>query len=295
MDRLSELKQIFKRKNFHPGKRLGQNFCIDPNLLASIPRRAEVSSDDLVLEVGTGTGLLTKFLAQRAGFVFSIEIDGLLIEIAREYNSEADNVEFFHGDVLMKKSMLEPAVVSRISKLMQEKKLGGFKLVSNLPFSVATPVIMNTLALARRPDSMTFLIQKELADKIAARHGRKTFSAISVLLQAFYNVRVLKVFQSEVFWPRPAVSSALVKMDLRETPLDIENFEHFSAFARRLFQNRRKNLKNALLGFIPAEIVPQVLDECGLSPGVRAEAVPLKTIIRLGNRCYELSRKDDGK
>jgi 16S rRNA (adenine1518-N6/adenine1519-N6)-dimethyltransferase len=289
--KLSELKEIFKSSNFRPTKKLGQNFCIDPNLLSNIPGRAGVTTGDLVVEIGTGTGLLTRALAERAGFVFSIELDASLLEIARQHNKEAENVEFMHGDVLERKSALSTAFVKRIGELSDEKGLPGLKMVSNLPYCIAVPVIMNILNLGRRPDSMTFLIQKELAEKLVVEPGSKTFGSMSVLTRVFYTTEILRVYPPKIFWPRPKVESALVHMTLRPAPLAVKDYPFFSAFIRKLFLMRRKNLKNVLSTIIPREqreIIPQALEKLNIEQRIRLEAVPLEKIIMLGNEFYDM-------
>jgi 16S rRNA (adenine1518-N6/adenine1519-N6)-dimethyltransferase len=291
-DRLSELKTIFDAKKFRPRKYLGQNFCIDPNLLDSIPRRAGVEKSDFVLEIGCGTGLLTKFLAAEAGYILSVEIDPVLMEIARAHAAECPNVEFLECDALERKNLLNPLITGRVSEILAEGKYSGFKLVSNLPYAVATPVIMNMLDMPRKPDSMTFLIQKEVAERITARHHTKKFGPLAILLRVFYEPEIIKIFSPKVFWPRPEVESALIRLDSRVKPLAVADWPFFRNFIRRLFIGRRKKVKNILSGRAfsdeERESALRALCECGIDEGLRPEEIPLEKIARLAETAFRL-------
>lgn len=291
-DRLVELKKIFLERGLSPNKRLGQNFCIDPNLLASIPYRAGVEKGDFILEIGTGTGLLTNMLAERAAFVYSVEIDERMLSVARTFNAPNENVEFALMDVLERKSRLNQDMLNRIDEIFSTREFASFRMISNLPYVVATPVIMNFMFVPRRPDSMTFLIQKELALKMTARPGRKRFGPLSIIPRVYYEPRIIRFFPPSVFWPRPKVSSALVRLDALETPLPVADFDYFGEFVRTLFNNRRKNIKNVLTSKAFSEPVinkaEEVLSDLGIEPERRAESVSVNKLVDMCNRFRDI-------
>jgi 16S rRNA (adenine1518-N6/adenine1519-N6)-dimethyltransferase len=245
----SYLRGLFEAHRLRPKNKLGQNFLIDLNLLDFLLRSAELTRADLVLEVGTGTGGLTARLAQQAGAVLSVEIDRAFYELARENLGEADHVRLVNADVLKNKNQLNRDVLAQLDELRRRYQSQHIKLVANLPYAVATPVISNLLMSDVPFERMVVTVQWEIAEKLAAQPGGKEFGALSVLVQAVADVEILRRLSPAVFWPRPAVASGIVRIWPRPAKRSaVGDLERFRIFLRDLYSHRRKNLRGALVG-----------------------------------------------
>ncbi|MED5285472.1 MAG: 16S rRNA (adenine(1518)-N(6)/adenine(1519)-N(6))-dimethyltransferase RsmA, partial [Planctomycetota bacterium] len=196
-----------------PDSRHGQNFLIDMNLINMLVDSAKIESRDLVLEIGTGTGSLTSLIAPRAGHVITVEIDSHLHQLAREELEEFDNVTMLQQDALRNKNHFSDIVLDTIQSEFPKLEKGRFKLVANLPYNVATPIISNLLLTEVLPTSMTVTIQKELADRIVARPRTKDYSALSIWMQSLCDCRLVRTMAPSVFWPRPKVHSAILHLE----------------------------------------------------------------------------------
>jgi 16S rRNA (adenine1518-N6/adenine1519-N6)-dimethyltransferase len=277
---VSYLTRRFREVGLRPNKRHGQNFLIDLNLVELLADAAEISPLDVVLEIGTGTGSLAGLLAERAAHLITVEIDRHLFQLAREELEAFDNITFLHQDVLRNKNHFAANVLQTISDVMEQCDGPVFKLVANLPYNIATPVISNLLRCSLVPASMTVTIQKELADRLLAAPNSKDYGALSVWVQALCDVKLIRVLPPTVFWPQPRVDSAIVSVvhraDRRATLPDVE---FFHSFVRKIFFHRRKFLRSVALSafkdLLEKADVDQVLSDHALGAETRTEQLPV--------------------
>jgi 16S rRNA (adenine1518-N6/adenine1519-N6)-dimethyltransferase len=307
----SHLLELFEQHGFHPRTDLGQNFLIDLNLVEYIARQAELKSRDVVLEIGCGTGGLTTFLAQKAGHVVSVDVDDKMIALARSETRGFHNVTLLQTDALRNKNRFSPELVSVLEeklvdrgqrsevRVQQDSGLPpsafrlppSLKLVSNLPYNIATPVVSNLVASELPWERMVVTIQWELALRMVAEPSTSEYGALSVWLQSQCFVKILKKVPPTVFWPRPKVDSAIVL--IRPNPEgkeQIANRPFFQDFLRRLFHQRRKLARSVLCGMyrkqLPKTVIDAILSELELDPGLRAEQMPVPDLVRLANRIH---------
>jgi 16S rRNA (adenine1518-N6/adenine1519-N6)-dimethyltransferase len=280
------LMKRFREAGFEPHARHGQNFLIDLNLLGILLDSAELGPNDVVLEVGTGMGTLTTQMAPLAGHVVTVEIDQHLYQLASEELVDFDNVTMLQQDALRNKNNLHPTVLDTVRQHIEAVPGRQLKLVANLPYSVATPILSNLLETPITPVSMTVTIQKELADRIIAGPGTKDYSALSIWMQALCDVELLRVLPPQVFWPRPKVNSAIIRVFPREEKRRrIPDLAFFHDFIRALFFHRRKFLRSVVLSAFKGRLekpeVDEVLNAMGFAADARAEQLDIETLLAL--------------
>jgi 16S rRNA (adenine1518-N6/adenine1519-N6)-dimethyltransferase len=293
---LSFLLRRFQQAGIEPRTDLGQNFMIDMNLQRVLLEAAHIGPDDVVLEVGTGTGGLTTQMAPLAAAVISVEVDRDLHQLAGEELYQFTNVTLLHTDVLAAKSRIEPAVLAAVQRELDVSPQRRFKLVANLPYNIATPLVSNLLALDRPPGTMTITVQKEVADRMVARPGVKEYAALAIWIQSQCRAEIVRVLPPSVFWPRPKVSSAFVQITLEETlrerhfPGGMADRAFFHEFVRALFCHRRKILRSELLSSqkqcnarnpLNKAQIDELLACQGLDPTLRAERLTIEEMLRL--------------
>ncbi len=287
---LSFLQQRFKETGIRPRTRLGQSFLIDLNLLDVLVESAAVEPDDVVLEVGTGTGSLTAMLAERAAAVVTVEVDHRMFQLAAEQLHRFDNVTMLQVDALKNKNRINPAVLEAVDAQLAkgDRSPSGrrLKLVANLPYNIATPLLSNLLTLDDPPRTMTVTIQKELAQRITARPGNKDFNALSAWIQSQCQVEILRILPPGVFWPRPKVSSAFIQITLDdELRRRIPDRKFFHDFVRAMFIHRRKFLRSQLLSAVKGRLgkpeVDDVLARLDLDGTLRAEQLDVETLLAM--------------
>ena len=270
-----------------PVSRFGQNFLIDLNLVDLIAKSAELKKTDVVLEIGTGVGSLTTRLSDQAGAVLTVEIDNNLHRLASEELAGRPNVRLIHGDALRNKNSLRSDLMEQIrdaiSRIGPEAR---FLLVANLPYNVATPIISNLLHATPAPDAMVVTIQKELADRIIAEPGTKDYGALSVWIQSVCQAEIVRVLSPKVFWPRPKVHSAILRLDtLPEARSEFKDLKHFHQTVRALFFHRRKFLRSVVASAMKQSLskpqVDEVLQSLGYDETSRAEQLTVKQIQKL--------------
>lgn len=283
---LSYLQNRFRSARLQPQTRFGQNFLIDLNLVEMIAQTAELGPRDVVLEVGTGTGSLTAMMAAQAGHVVTVEIDRYLVGIAKEEFAHCDNVTLLEQDALKSKNQLHPDVISAVRAQVEAIPGGRLKLVANLPYNVATPILSNLLSIEPWPQRMVATIQRELAERIVARPRSKDYSALSVWIQSQCRAEIVRVMAPSVFWPRPKVDSAI--LDIRPQKVlraRIPEREAFHQLIRGIFLHRRKFLRSALYSAVQSELeksdVDALLLQMGLEPTARAEQLSPEQMIEL--------------
>ena len=291
----SHLLELFRRHGLNPRGDLGQNFLIDVNLIEFVVRHGELSSRDVVLEVGTGTGGMTAFLARGAGHVVSVDIDRNMSALAAEAVAGCGNVTLVNEDILKNKNTLAPEVTALLWRQLERIPNSRLKLVANLPYSVGTPVISNLVASELPWERMVCTIQWELAEKMSAEFGVGNYGALSVWIQSQATVRVLRRLGPKVFWPRPRVDSAIVSIWRdSEAGSRIVDRRFFQDFLRRLFSQRRKHLRGVLAGMYRRQLdkpqVDRLLEGLGLRGDERAELLDPATLIRISNSLVEFIR-----
>jgi len=278
--------QRFREAGFEPHARHGQNFLIDLNLLGILLDAADLGPEDVVLEIGTGMGTLTTHMAPRAGHVITVEIDEHLYQLPSEELLDFDNVTMLQQDALRNKNNLHPTVLETIGEHVAAQSGRRLKLVANLPYSIATPVISNLLEAPIVPVSMTVTIQKEVADRLIAQPGSKDYSALSIWVQSLCDVELLRVLPPQVFWPRPKVNSAIIQIrPSDEKRQRIPDVAFFHEFVRAMFFHRRKFLRSEVLSAFKGRLdkpqVDEVLAQLELPHETRAEQLNVETILRL--------------
>lgn len=287
----SYLMTLFQQHGFNPRTDLGQNFLIDVNLIEFVVRHASLGPADVVLEVGAGTGGMTAFLATQAARVISIEIDRNMYMLAQESVRDCGNVTLMNCDVLKNKNTLAPEIVELLKSELAAVPDSRLKLVANLPYSVATPVISNLVTSDLPWQKIVATIQWELGEKMAAEPGDSSYGALSVWLQSQATVRILRRLGPNVFWPRPKVDSAIVSIWRdRSLAARISDRLFFLDFLRRLFHHRRKLLRSVLVRMYRRQLekteIDALLKDLGYDQGQRAEKMNVEMLIRLGNRLH---------
>lgn len=283
----SYLTEQFAAAGLRPLTRFGQNFLIDLNLVDLIVRSAELTRDDLVLEVGTGVGSLTTRMAPQAGAIVTVEIDDNLAQLAQQELDSFPNVRQLHCDALRNKNTLAPELLENVREgLTRLGEPSRFLLVANLPYNIATPLISNLLAADPHPDRMVVTIQKEVADRIVAEPGSKDYGALSVWVQALGTAQLVRVLPPTVFWPRPKVESAILRID--HDPAKRARFADLAFFhqtVRALFFHRRKLMRSvvrsAFKGQLSKSQVDATLQGAGYTGGERVEQLGVEPICRL--------------
>jgi 16S rRNA (adenine1518-N6/adenine1519-N6)-dimethyltransferase len=271
---------------FRPSRRLGQNFLLDENMLRAIVRDARLAPGDRVLEIGAGCGFLTLHLARAGVALTSVEIDARLLEIAQKLLAQEEPVAWVRTDALSGKNALHPDLVAALPVA------GPWHLVSNLPYSISAPLLVLLAHCAVPPESMTVLVQREVALRIVAGAGTADWGPLSIRLQADYRPELVRSVPPTLFWPRPEVESAVVRLERRGAPLSAEEREDLDRLVTRLFQHRRQTLGRVLADLLrdraPAE---KLLAELGLLPRMRGEELGLETLRVLSRRVADLGRR----
>ncbi len=289
------LRTRLDRAGIRPSTRRGQNFLLDGNLLQYIANLGDLSPRDVVLEVGPGSGLLTRRLALTGALVLAVELDRGLLPVAEEETAGLPNVFYLQGDILAGKNRLNPAVAARLGELLEirrdwlDKDKGGgepgLKTVSNLPYSAGTPFVMNALASPLPWEVGVFLLQLEVAERIVALPGGENYGSLSIAAGLAATAGIDRVVGPKAFWPSPKVDSALIRMNFRPAEERARlPWPEIRAVTNAVFGSRRKILKNALKGLFPDEDVGGMLEELGLNPEERGENLPPEDFLRLAQR-----------
>ena len=280
----SATKEIINKYSFAFQKKFGQNFLIDSNVLESIIRGAEITKDDFVLEIGPGIGTMTQYLCEAARQVVAVEIDKMLIPILEDTLSEYDNVEVINQDVLK----------VDIKSLAEEKNNGKpIKVVANLPYYITTPIIMGLFESGVPIDSITIMVQKEVADRMQTGPGSKDYGALSLAVQFYATAKVILNVSATCFMPRPNVDSAVIKLTRHKEPtVNVADEKLMFKIIRASFNQRRKTLVNGLknspeLSFSKEQIV-KAIEKIGKPETIRGEALTLEEFAELANAFKEL-------
>jgi 16S rRNA (adenine1518-N6/adenine1519-N6)-dimethyltransferase len=283
---LSYIRHLLQSRGIQPKNKLGQNFLVDLNLLDLIVQTAELTREDAVLEVGTGTGSLTSRLSDHAGAVVSVEIAADFHKLAQGPLMGRPNVTLIHADALERKNEMNPGVMSAWEEAARNAGCTRRKLIANLPYAVATPVIGNLLICDVPIERMVVMVQMELAERMTALPSTKDYSSLAVLVQSLADVQIVRRLGPQVFWPMPKVDSAIVHIHPNaEKRALIPDPRRYRAFLRDLYTHRRKNLRQAIAGWPSGrkdkKEVDAKLAELGIDGSMRAETLDLEQHRRL--------------
>ena len=271
--------EILKKYNFTFQKKFGQNFLIDTHVLDKIIAAAEITKDDFVLEIGPGIGTMTQYLAQAAGKVAAVEIDKALIPILGDTLSAYDNVMIINEDVLK----------VDIQKLVEAENGGRpVKVVANLPYYITTPIIMGLFEKHVPIESITVMVQKEVADRMQVGPGTKDYGALSLAVQYYTSPYIVANVPPNCFMPRPKVGSAVIRLTTYDNPpVEVDDEKLMFRIIRASFNQRRKTLANGLKNAadldIPKELIAESIESLGHGPSVRGEALTLEEFAALSN------------
>ncbi len=275
---------VIKKFNLRLSKKYGQNFLIDENILLKIIEAGELKKNDKVLEVGPGIGTLTQVLSPRVERVAAVEIDRQLIPVLQESLEQYRNVSVVQGDIL--KMNLRKMIFACLGE-------GRCKVISNLPYNIAVPLISTLIKERQLFDLMLFMVQKEVAQRITASTGKKDYGAVSVLVQNYAEAEILFKVPKKVFLPPPEVESAVIKLRVREQPLfNIRDEGLFYKVVRGSFQHRRKSLVNSLSSAInmDKEKLVDIITKAGLDSSCRGETLSIREFANLTNIIYNYIR-----
>lgn len=282
----ASIRELLKKHDIRMTKSLGQNFLIDESIVASIVEAAEVGPEDLVIEVGPGVGSMTGLLAHKAGKVVAIEIDRHLIPALKEVVMGLGNVEIVNQDILkVDLGQLVKAARESLEPSGGERKV---KVVANLPYYITTPIVMKFLEENPGVDKMVFMVQKEVAGRMAAKPGGKDYGALSVAVQYYANPRIAFDVGAHCFIPQPEVESTVVCLDiLKEPPVQVEDPRLFFRTVKAAFGQRRKTLLNALSNsgsFTEnKEQIRSILNNLGINENQRGETLTIMQFAQLSN------------
>lgn len=270
---------VLQKYNFNFQKKFGQNFLIDTHVLEKIIEESHITKDDFVLEIGPGIGTMTQYLCENAREVAAVEIDKNLIPILKDTLSAYDNVEVINEDVLK----------VDINRLAEEKNGGKpIKVVANLPYYITTPIIMGLFECHVPIDSITIMVQKEVADRMQVGPGTKDYGALSLAVQYYAKPEIVANVPPNCFMPRPKVGSAVIRLTRhKEPPVQVEDEKLMFRLIRASFNQRRKTLVNGLknapdLSF-SREVILESIKELGLPETIRGEALTLEQFAELSN------------
>lgn len=276
--------EILQKYNFHFQKKFGQNFLIDTHVLDKIIQEAGITREDMVLEIGPGIGTMTQYLCENAGAVVAVEIDEALIPILKETLSGYSNVSVLNEDILK----------VDINRLVREKNNGNpIKVVANLPYYITTPIIMGLFESKVPLESITIMVQKEVADRMKAGPGSKDYGALSLAVQYYARPEIVAIVPPNCFMPRPNVSSAVIRLIRYQTPpVTVNNEELLFNIIRASFNQRRKTLMNSLnnasgLSYTKEQI-GEALARTGQKENIRGEALTLEQFAKLADELNQL-------
>lgn len=276
--------EVLQKYKFNFQKKFGQNFLIDTHVLDKIIRESGVNQDDCVIEIGPGIGTMTQYLAENAREVVAIEIDKNLIPILKDTLSSYNNVTIINEDVLK----------VDIKKLAEERNQGKpVKVVANLPYYITTPIVMGLFESHVPIDSITIMVQKEVADRMQEGPGSKDYGALSLAVQYYAKPEIVANVPPNCFMPRPNVGSAVIRLTCHEKPpVEVEDENFMFDIIRASFNQRRKTLVNGLGNAgnlnVTKEQVANVLEEMELSPTIRGEALSLEQFAQLSNLLWNM-------
>lgn len=279
----SRTKEILKKFEFAFKKSLGQNFIIDVNILENIIKHAGVDPSIGVIEIGPGIGALTEQLAIHADKVVAFEIDGRLLPILEDTLQAYSNIEIIHEDILK----------ADVKKVIEEQfaENQAIHIVANLPYYITTPILMKLLRDRLPVENITVMIQKEVAERMAAKPSSKSYGSLTIAVQYYTDAKIVMAVPKTVFTPRPNVDSSILKLELRDEPLvHVKNEDFFFTVVRASFAQRRKTLRNNLSSYfkdMDKAVLQDVFEQTGIDGGRRGESLHIEEFAQLADALYE--------
>jgi len=295
-----QIQELLSSIGVAPNRRLGQHFLVDLNLMRLLVDSAQIGPADVVLEVGPGTGSLTEALAESAGQVVAVEIDKNVAELAQSRLAGAPNVQILNTDALSNKGSLAPAVIqavelarTRLRQTCPTPDAARLMLVANLPYDVASPVMINLVKGPLVVDAMCVTVQKEVAQRMIAPPGGRDYGTLSIFLQAAGEVEMLRTLPPGAFWPPPQVDSAIVRYRRSEQKSrQIADMDLFSAVINLFIGHRRKMLRACAKQAPPQlggkEIWPAIFEQLGIDPTRRPEEIPPEQYVEMATLLGDL-------
>ena len=271
-------KELVNKYGFKFTKSLGQNFLTDQSVLDDIVNSAKLTKDDVVIEIGPGVGTLTKELLEKAKKVYSIELDSSLVPILEEELKEYDNFTLINKDALK----------VDFNELIKDEKV---KFVANLPYYVTTPIIAKILTEGYNFDSLTIMIQKEVAERIGAEPGTKEYGSLSILVQYYCDVEIVRYVSSNAFIPQPKVDSIVIKLLKLDKPrTEMKDYTLFMKIVRQSFNMRRKTLRNGIksMKILSGEMIDKAFENAGIDGGRRGETLSIEEFAQLSDAILDL-------
>lgn len=294
MQTKQDIERLLAGAGTHPKHRLGQNFLIDLNLMRLLIQAAHLNKQDVVLEVGTGTGSFSEEIAKNCGHLITVEFDTTLFNIAQSQFSEFNNITQFNMDILENKNTIQRDVLDRTQKIRSEYD-GRLLLVANLPYNVGSSVMANLISGPVAADGMFVTIQKEVADRMAASAGCSDYGTLSILMAATGRVRFLRKLSPSVFWPRPQVNSAMVSFE--RDPEKVRQIHDMHTFREviGLFMSHRRKMLKACVKFTAGNLEKvrhwtDIFEKAVVDSHKRPEELTPKQYVNIANLCYEQTR-----
>ena len=273
--------EIVKKYDFKFRKSFGQNFLIDSNVVKKITDAADIKDDDVVLEIGPGIGTLTQHLAYAAGKVIAVEIDNRLIPVLEETLAPYDNIELINEDILK---------LDLDELLTTHKGPGRIKVIANLPYYVTTPVVTELLERSTLIESLTVMVQKEVAQRMDASAGTKDYGALTLAVRYYSEPHKITDVSPNCFMPRPDVTSAVIQLNIKKERITVADEKLMFKIIKASFGQRRKTLLNSLKNSdiaISKEQWESILEHAGISAGVRGETLSLEDFARLADEAQK--------
>ena len=280
MNLFEETKFLMKKYGITANKNLGQNFLIDESVIIDACDSANINKEDLVIEIGPGLGTLTKYIIERAGKVICVELDERMIDILKERFFLYENFEIINEDILK----------VDLHKLIKEEKNGNIKnvkIVANLPYYITTPIIMKLLEERLDLQSITVMVQKEVAERLIAVPGEKFTGAITYSVYYYADSENVRIVDKSSFIPEPSVESEVINLKIRENPpVNVNNEELFFKLIKIAFMQRRKTLVNSLSnsGFIEKNKIIEILKQLNINENIRAEKLSIQDFANIANK-----------